>query len=133
MRRRSRHPRGFTLIELVIVISMILVLLSIALPMYNKAILRSKEARLHQNLVTLNQAIEHYSLDKHKAPQALGDLVPDYIRFIPDDITSKPDTWQTEQEDLQDCYDPNQCGIRAVHSGSSEISSEGTEYSSWTH
>jgi general secretion pathway protein G len=124
--------RGFTLIEMVIVISLILVLLSVALPMYNKSILRSKEAKLHHNLVVLNQSIENYSLDKKKAPQSLEDLVPGYIKFIPDDITGS-NTWVTEQEDPQNAFDQNQTGIGSVHSGSKEMSSEGTEYSTWTH
>ena len=129
----ERGSRGFTLIEMVIVISMILVLLSIALPMYNRAILRSKEAKLHNDLVTLNKAIAEYSLDKKRAPQAPEDLVPGYIKFIPADITARTDTWVWEQEDPQDAYDPSQTGIGSVHSGSKDISSEGTEYSSWTH
>ena len=127
-----RGKRGFTLIEMVIVISLILVLLSIALPMYNRSIVRSKEAKLHQNLVVLNEAISNYGLDKKKAPQSLDDLVPAYIKFIPDDITGS-NTWVTEQEDPQDAYDPNQTGIGSVHSGSKEMSTEGTEYSTWTH
>jgi len=133
MRTKSkRRMRGFTLIEMVIVISLILVLLSIALPMYNRSILRAKEATLRHNLVTLNKAITEYSLDKKHAPQSLDDLVPAYIKFIPDDITGS-NTWVTEQEDPQDAYDPNQPGIGWVHSGSKETSTEGTEYSSWTH
>lgn len=130
--KAERGRRGFTLIEMVIVIAMILILLSIALPMYNQSILRTKEAKLHQNLVVLNQAIENYSLDKKKAPQSLDDLVPAYVKFIPDDITGS-NTWVTEQEDPQDAYDPNQTGIGSVHSGSKEMSTEGTEYSTWTH
>jgi general secretion pathway protein G len=129
--RRGR--RGFTLIEMVVVISLILVLLAIALPMYNQSILRSKEARLHQNLVTMNKAIEEYSLDKKKAPQALTDLVPGYLKFIPDDITGRNDTWVTEPEDPQNAWDSNQTGIGSVHSGSKEMSSEGTAYADWTH
>ena len=133
MRTKTAHGRrGFTLIEMVIVIAMILILLSIALPMYNQSILRTKEAKLHHDLVTLNQAIENYSLDKKKAPQSLDDLVPAYVKFIPADITGS-NTWVTEQEDPQDAYDPNQTGIGSVHSGSKEMSTEGTEYSSWTH
>jgi general secretion pathway protein G len=130
--KAERGRRGFTLIEMVIVIAMILILLSIALPMYNQSILRTKEAKLHHDLVTLNKAIAEYSLDKKKAPQSLDDLVPGYIKFIPADITGS-NTWVTEQEDPQEAYDPNQTGIGSVHSGSKEMSSEGTEYSSWTH
>ena len=128
----KRNSRGFTLIEMVIVIAMILILLSIALPMYNRSILRTKETKLHADLVTLNKAIVEYSLDKKKAPQSLDDLVPAYVKFIPADITGS-NTWVTEQEDPQDAYDPNQTGIGSVHSGSKEMSTEGTEYSSWTH
>ncbi len=134
MRTKVRRGRGgFTLIEMVIVISLILVLLSIALPMYNRSILRAKEARLHQNLVTLNKAIEEYSLDKKKAPHSLEDLMPGYIKFIPDDITGRNDTWVGEPEDPQNAWDPNETGIGSVHSGSKENSSEGTAYAGWTH
>jgi|ERR1700721_495190 len=133
MKIRSKARRGFTLIELVVVISMILVLLAIALPMYNQSILRAKEAKLHQNLTTLNKVIQEYSLDKKHAPQSLEDLVPGYLKFIPDDITGKNDTWKTDQEESQDAWDPNQTGIVGVHSGSDELSSDGTPYSSWTH
>jgi len=134
MRTKSkRGRRGFTLIEMAIVISMILVLLSIALPMYSRSITRSKEATLRHNLVTLNKAITEYSLDKKHAPQSLDELVPAYVKFIPEDITGRTDTWVTEREDPQDAYDPNQPGIGSVHSGSKETSTEGTDYSTWTH
>jgi general secretion pathway protein G len=130
---RKLHRRGFTLIEMVVVISLILVLIAIALPMYSSSILRAKEARLHQNLTTLNKLIQEYSLDKKHAPQSLEDLVPGYLKFIPDDITGTPTTWQTEPEDPENAWDPNNTGIGSVHSGSNELSSDGTAYSSWTH
>jgi general secretion pathway protein G len=125
--------QGFTLIEMVVVISMILILLAIALPMYNQSILRAREAKLHENLATMNKVIQEYSLDKKKAPQSLEDLVPGYLKFIPDDITGKNDTWVTEPEDPENAWDPNQAGIAAVHSGSKDLASDGTPYSSWTH
>jgi len=124
--------RGFTLIEMVVVISLVLVLLAIALPKYNESIQRSREATLHQNLTTLNKAVTEFSLDKKRAPQSLDELVPHYIAFMPNDITGS-NTWQTENEDSEDAYDPNQIGIKSVHSGSNETSLEGTPYSSWTH
>ncbi len=130
---RKFRSRGFTLIEMVVVISLILVLIAIALPMYSSSILRAKEARLHQNLTTLNKLIQEYSLDKKHAPQSLEDLVPGYLKFIPDDITGTPTTWQTEPEDPENAWDPNNTGIGSVHSGSNELSSDGTAYSSWTH
>src|ERR1700692_1851742 len=125
--------RGFTLVEMVVVISMILILLSIALPMYNQSIIRAKEAKLHQNLTTLNKVIQEYSLDKKKAPQALEDLVPGYFKFIPEDIPGRNDTWVTEAEDSENAWDPSQTGIAGVHSGSNETSSDGSAYSTWTH
>jgi len=131
--RRARN-RGFTLIELVVVISLILVLLSIALPMYNQAILRAREARLHADLDTLNKVIQAYSYDKRKAPQSLDDVVQaGYLKFIPTDITGRTDTWVTEPEDSENAWNPNEPGIGSVHSGSNEMSSEGTPYSSWIH
>jgi general secretion pathway protein G len=136
MRLQSKpRGRGFTLIEMVVVITLIMVLLSIALPMYNRSITRAKEARLHQNLTTLNQVIEAYSLDKKKAPQSLDDVVQaGYLKFIPEDITGRNDTWVTEPEDPQNAWDPNEPGIGSVHSGSNEISSDGAgAYSTWTH
>ena len=132
-RRVKVHNRGFTLIEMVVVISMILILLSIALPMYNQSIVRAKEAKLHQNLTTLNKVIQEYSLDKKKAPQSLDDLVPGYLKFIPEDIGGRTDTWVTDAEDSENAWDPAQIGIAGVHSGSNELSSDGTPYSSWTH
>ncbi len=130
--RSKARNRGFTLIEMVVVISLILILLAVALPRYDQFITRAREAKLHENLTTLNKAIEEYSLDKKKAPQSLDDLVPGYVKFIPEDITGS-NTWQTEPEDSQDAWDPNQLGIGSVHSGSDEISSDGTAYSSWKH
>jgi len=135
--RKIRNPkarnRGFTLIEMMVVIIMIAILISIAVPMYQRSILRSREATLHQNLTTLNKAIEEYSLDKKRAPQSLEDLVPGYVKFIPQDITGRTDTWVVEPEDSENPMDPNQTGIGGVHSGSDEPSSGGDPYSSWKH
>jgi general secretion pathway protein G len=109
------------------------VLLSFAVPHYTHSVLLAKEAKLHQNLTTLNDVIERYSLDKAHAPQSLDDLVQaGYIKFIPDDITGG-NTWVTDPEDSENAWDPNQTGIGGVHSGSNETASDGTPYSSWTH
>lgn len=130
--RGAKLEAGFTLIEMIIVISMILVLLAIALPMYNQSITRTREATLRQNLHTLNKLIDQYSLDKKKAPQSLDDLVQaGYLKYIPNDITGKNDTWKTEPEDPQNAMDPNQPGIVGVRSGSDVISTDGSAYSSW--
>ena len=131
MKSRSK-TRGFTLIEMLIVIVVMGVLMALALPMYNTSITRSKEARLHHNLVTLNSLIQQYTLDKKAAPQQLDDLVTaGYLKFIPDDITGSNTTWQTDTEDPEKAVNPDQTGIASVRSGSDEASLDGTPYSSW--
>jgi len=130
--KSGSKTRGFTLIEMLIVIVVMGILMALALPMYNTSITRSKEARLHHNLVTLNNLIQQYTLDKKAAPQQLDDLVTaGYLKFIPDDITGTNTTWQTEQEDTEKAINPDQTGIASVHSGSEEASLDGTPYSSW--
>src|SRR5215471_6695039 len=130
--RSSKLGAGFTMIEMVIVISIVLVLLALALPMYNQSIIRSREATFRHNLHTLNKLIDQYSLDKKKAPQSLDDLVQaGYLKRIPNDITGKPDTWKTDPEDPQNCMNPNECGIGGVHSGSDATAIDGSAYSSW--
>lgn len=126
--------RGFTLIELMIVISLLLILISIAVPAYNQSILRARESVLRQNLFTLRSVISQYTLDKQKAPQSLEDLVQaQYIKQIPPDpMTAKTDTWTVEQEDSTLMSpDQQEGGINDVHSGATAISSDGTAYSTW--
>ena len=115
-----------------IVISMILILVSIAIPLYNQSILRARESVLRQDLFTLRSVISQYTLDKQKAPQSLDDLVQaGYIKQIPSDpFTSQPN-WQVEQEDVLLAVDQQEPGISDVHSASNVTSSEGTAYSSW--
>jgi general secretion pathway protein G len=130
---RRNRSRGFTLIELMIVISLILILVSISIPAYNQSILRAKESVLLQNLFTLRSLISQYTLDKQKAPQSLEDLVQaQYIKQIPiDPFTGKNDSWTVDQEDYSLSVDQQETGITDVHSGSSLISTSGTAYSSW--
>src|SRR6476469_8000427 len=132
-RKPRNRSRGFTLIELMIVISLILILVSISVPAYHTSILRAKESVLLQNLFTLRPLISQYTLDKQKAPQSLDDLVTaGYIKQIPiDPFTGKNDTWTVEQEDYSLSVDQRETGITDVHSGSALISSSGTAYSSW--
>jgi general secretion pathway protein G len=131
--RRSRRQRGFTLIELMIVISIILILISTAIPMYQASLIRARESVLRQNLFTLRSVVDQYSMDKEKAPQSLQDLVDaGYLKQIPmDPMTNSRDTWQTVQEDTLVSVDQDQPGITDVHSGSEAIGSDGTAYNQW--
>ena len=129
----SGPPRGFTLIELMIVLTIISILVSIAIPIANSAILRAKEAVLKSNLHTLRVLIDQYTGDKLKAPQTLEDLVTaGYLRSIPKDpTTNSSDTWQVVMEETALFPEQTEVGISNVKSGSNAISSEGTPYSEW--
>ena len=129
----SRKQAGFTLIELMIVIFMILILVSIAAPMYTVSVTRARETVLRQDLYNLRMAIDQYTYDKMRAPQTLDDLVTaGYFREIPTDpMTNSRDTWVVDQEDILLSIDQTQPGIDNVHSGASGSGLDGTPYSSW--
>ena len=132
MKRRSRQ-RGFTLIELMVVISIIVILMSVAIPRYQASILRARETVLRDDLYTLRSVIDQYTLDKQKAPQSLQDLVDArYLKELPKDpFTNTRDSWVPVTDDSIMSPDQSQPGIIDVHSGSDQNSSEGTAYSSW--
>src|SRR4029077_3695317 len=129
----NRRDRGFTLIELMIVISLILILVSISIPAYNQSILRAKESVLKQDLFQLRSLISQYTLDKQKAPQSLDDLVQaGYIKQIPvDPMTGTNSSWTVDQEDTVMSGGQQEPGRSDVHSGAGGTSSDGTAYSSW--
>jgi general secretion pathway protein G len=132
--QRKPRSRGFTLIELMIVISIILILISVSIPAYQQSVIRARESVLRQNLFTLRSVISQYTLDKQKAPQALEDLVSaGYIKQLPmDPMTGHADTWVPEQaEDTLMAVDEQEGGIDNVHSGSEAVSTDGTTYSTW--
>ena len=131
--KSKRQQRGFTLIEMIIVCAMISILLGVMVPIYKIHVLHANEAVLKQDLFNMRQAIDQYTQDKSKAPQALEDIVTaGYLHGIPKDpFTHAADTWQTVQEDVLSSIDQTQPGISDVKSGSSLISSEGTAYNTW--
>ena len=132
--RRACRTRGFTLIELMIVIFVMLILVSIAIPNYTRSIQRGREAVLHQNLFTLRDLISQYTLDKQKAPQSLDDLVQaGYLKQIPKDPMTDQADWAVEQEEdtVMSADEQDQGGIDDVHSSSTAVGSDGTAYNTW--
>ena len=130
--KRLRTVRGFTLLELMIVISIIMILVAVAVPMYNQSIVRSREAVLRQDLFTLRSVISQYTLDKQKAPQSLDDIIQaGYLRQIPNDPITGQANWEVVQEDVLLAVDQQDPGISDVHSASNSSASDGTAYSSW--
>jgi general secretion pathway protein G len=125
--------RGYTLIELIIVMAIISILVSIAVPLYQKSLLRTKESLLKNNLFTLRTVIDEYTFDKQKAPQTLQDLVSEgYLRAVPvDPITGSDQTWRLIMEDAVSSVNQTEPGIFDVRSGSDQKSLEGTPYSEW--
>jgi general secretion pathway protein G len=125
--------RGFTLIELMVVMAIISVLLAIAIPIYQKSIIRAKESVLLNNLFTLRSMIDEYTVDKQKAPESLQDLVTDgYLRQVPQDpMTGSNETWQKIMEDTAIGGSNSSPGIFDVRSGSDKKSLNGTNYSDW--
>ena len=132
-RWRDSVGRGFTLIELMIVMAIIIVLATIASVHYRNAVLRSREAVLKTDLKVMNDAINYYTRDKEAAPQSLDDLVSgQYLGAIPEDPMTKAKDWVPVNCDT--LLDPDQTitGICSVHSASDAVSPfENTPYSSW--
>lgn len=131
--RRGFLTRGFTLIELMIVMAIISILLAIAVPIYNKSILRARETVLHNNLFTIRTMIDEYTVDKGYAPASLDDLVSEgYLRQVPaDPITGSNQTWKITMEDTPAGGSNQPPGIFNVQSGSDKVALDGTNYSDW--
>jgi general secretion pathway protein G len=134
MKRYRKSEAGFTLVELMIVLMIIGILLVLAIPRYATAVKHAREAVLKEDLQTMRAAIDSYTMDKQKAPQALDDLVQEgYLRSIPvDPMTQSKDTWVTEKSDTLTSVDQTDSGgIDDVHSGSQEQGSNGQPYNTW--
>ena len=133
MTRGKRHDAGFTLVELMIVMAIIGVLAMVAVPSYIKAIQHAREAVLKEDLHTLREAIDSYTMDKQKAPQSLDDLLQDgYLKTIPEvPMTKSNTTWVTDSSDTMHSLDQTDPGVDDVHSGSDETGSDGQPYNTW--
>ena len=125
--------RGFSLIELMIVMTVISIIVSISVPLYQRSIVRAKESVLKNNLFTMRTVIDEYTYDKQKAPQNLRDLVDSgYLRQVPlDPFTGSSETWQIVMEDATTSANQTEPGIFDVHSGSDKRALDGTPYAEW--
>jgi len=123
--------RGFTLLELLIVMSIIVILAAVVLPMYSRTVLTARETTLDNDLAQMRKLIDQYAADKGKLPQSLDELVSaGYLREIPKDPITGENDWQIESGD-----DPNLpkggSGVTNIRSASAETSTRGTPYSEW--
>src|SRR5262245_27904545 len=126
-----RLAPGFTLLELMIVISIIIILVSVALPQYQKTIMHARETMLRYDLDTMRKLIDQYAADKGKLPQSLDELVSTgYMREVPKDPITDSADWNIVTG--EDPYSTEGgTGITDIHSSSSEVSASGTPYSEW--
>ena len=131
--RKDRAQSGFTLIELMIVMAIIGILITLAIPNFVGAVRHAREAALKEDLQTMRTAIDTYTMDKQKGPQSLDDLIQDgYLRAIPEDpMTRSKDTWVTDSSEAMYSLDETEPGITDIHSGSTETGTDGQPYSSW--
>ena len=128
-----RRVLGFTFVELMVVVTIIVILISMAIPIYNKSIIKAKESVLKNNLFTLRSCIDSYTYDKQKAPQSLQDLVSEgYLQKLPiDPMTGSNQGWRTVMEDASQSVNQSEPGIFDVHSSSDKMSLDGSPYSDW--
>ncbi len=131
---RGWRSWGFTLLELMIVLTLILIMASMAAPTYHFAVVRAREAVLRDDLFTMRKLIDEYTLDKQKPPSSLDDLVDaGYLRGgVPvDPFTGSNQTWRVDIDQVPTGADQSEPGVVDVHSGSDEVALDGTQYSTW--
>jgi general secretion pathway protein G len=124
----GKNARGFTLLELLVVMAIIATLLTIAVPRYFKSLERSKETVLRQDLSTMREQIDRYAGDKGHYPESLQSLVTDhYLRSIPvDPFTGDNEHWVVVPSD-----EPENPGMKDVKSGAEGTGQNGVAYAVW--
>ena len=132
-RRRVPETRGFTLIELMVVIALVSVLAGMGVVQYRNSVVRTKEAVLKEDLFRMRDAIDQYYADKGKYPSGLDSLVSDgYMRKVPiDPITQSSDSWQTVPAEPDPNNPSAEPGIYDVKSGAQGSGLDGTAYSDY--
>ena len=132
-RLTRREVLGFTFVELMVVITIMVILISMSIPIYNRSIVRAKESVLKNNLFTLRTVIDNYTYDKQKAPQTLQELVSEgYLQKIPvDPMTGNNQSWRTVMEEASQSVSQSEPGIFDINSGSDKMSLDGTAYREW--
>ena len=130
---RPSRASGFTLMEMMIVMALIVILAGIGLSVYGNSVQRAKEATLKEDLFRMRDAIDQYYADKNKYPGSLEDLVSEkYLRAVPvDPFTSKSDSWQTTTSEPDPGNPSLESGISNVKSGSEQTGLDGTRYADW--
>lgn len=131
--KRSKLSGGFTIIELMVVMSVIVILASMGMVQYRNSVRRSQEAVLKENLFRMRDAMDQFYADKNKWPTDLSELVSEgYIREVPTDpITGSKDTWRTETAEPDANNPASSIGIDNVFSGSEESALDGSKYAEW--
>jgi general secretion pathway protein G len=131
--RRRAGAHGFTMIELLVVVSLVIILASIGMAQYKNGVTRAQEAVLREDLFRLRDVIDQFYADRQKYPQALEELVEgQYLRAIPKDpFTGSADTWQLIQAEPDPANPSAELGIIDVKSGSEKAALDGSKYSEW--
>jgi general secretion pathway protein G len=133
LNRQWRDARGFTMIEVMVVLTIVVILASMGMVQYRDSVTFAKETALRENLFRMRDAIDQYYADKNKYPASLADLVSEgYIREVPvDPFTKSADTWTTTQAEPDANNPASQVGIYSVFSGSEATALDGTRYADW--
>ena len=128
----SLRAGGFTMIELLVVMTLVIILASISMVQYRNSVTRAEEAALKENLFRMRDAMDQFYADKNKWPADLNELVSEgYIREVPADITKSKETWQTRQAEPDPNNPASAGGIDNVTSGSDRTGLDGTPYAEW--